>query len=437
MLTKKNYYPWIVVVILQFCYTISFVDRQVLNLMIEPIKASMGISDTQISLLIGLAFALFYASIGLPIGRMVDRMDRTRIITYGVALWSVMTSACGLAGSYWQLFLARMGVGVGEAALAPAAYSIIADYFQRERLGLASAIYASATYIGGAVAMIAGGYLLTVLATVDDPVLPLVGVLQDWQQVFVMVGLPGVFVALLVRWLVAEPERRGRQLPVQLSLVQTLRQLGQFKGLLQMHLLGFGLMAMIGYAISSWVPTFMLRTYGWDIARVGLYCGAVLGGAGVVGVLLGGLLSDYFTRRGVACARAKVACGAAFLSIPATLLFPLQDNSSVGIALLAVSILLQTVAMGIAPVILQEAVPNQLRGQTIAIYILVTNIFGLVLGPTLVALFTDYLFGDEASLRYSLSLLATVAMPCAVVCLYRLTRSHSSVVLDDGLVQLT
>jgi MFS family permease len=201
-------YAWYVVGILVLAYTFSFIDRQILSLLVGPMKRDLGISDTQMSLLQGFAFAVFYCLAGLPIGRMVDSRKRVNIISIGVFVWSVMTALCGTAHAYWQLFLYRMGVGVGEAALSPAAYSMIADYFPPKRLGFALGVYGMGVYIGAGLALIIGAAVIGLVSSGGDIVVPLFGEVYAWQLTFFVVGLPGILIALWV-WTVREPERRG------------------------------------------------------------------------------------------------------------------------------------------------------------------------------------------------------------------------------------
>jgi len=209
-LTKRSYaYEWYVVVICMLAYIFSFVDRQILALMIEPIKHDLQLSDTQFSLLHGLAFSLFYAVMGIPIALLADRYSRPKIIAIGVAFWSLATAACGLSRSFAHMFLARIGVGVGEAALSPATYSMLSDMFPRDKLGRAVGIYSIGSFIGGGMAFLIGGYVINLLKSVDSVVVPWVGAMRPWQVTFFIVGLPGLLVALLILLTVRDPQRLG------------------------------------------------------------------------------------------------------------------------------------------------------------------------------------------------------------------------------------
>jgi MFS family permease len=202
-------YAWYVVVVLTIAYTVSFIDRQIMALMVEPIRRDLEISDTQMSLLLGLAFAVFYTLLGIPIARLADRYSRRGIIAAGIAVWCFMTAACGLSRNYAQLFLARVGVGVGEAALSPSALSMMSDYFPKETRGRAVAFYTMGISMGVGLAMILGGQVIALVSQAPPVTLPVVGQLFAWQTVFVVVGLPGILVAALMLT-VREPPRKGR-----------------------------------------------------------------------------------------------------------------------------------------------------------------------------------------------------------------------------------
>ena len=202
-------YSWYFLSIMTLSFAVSFIDRQVMTLLIEPIKSDLLINDTQVSLLIGFAFSIFYISMAIPIARLVDRGNRVNIISLGVFFWSLMTAVCGLAKNYWQLFLARVGVGVGEATLTPAVYSLIPDYFPKEKLGTAVGFYMLGMSFGTGFALVLGGAILSYVSNIGDIVFPIVGTLRPWQVTFVIVGLPGIFLALLIKLSIREPVRRN------------------------------------------------------------------------------------------------------------------------------------------------------------------------------------------------------------------------------------
>ena len=289
-------YAWYVVAILILAYTFSYIDRQILTLLVQPIKATLGISDVQISLLHGLAFAVFYTFLGIPIARLADRYRRTTIISIGILFWSVMTAMCGMARGFGQLFAARVGVGVGEAALGPAAYSIISDYFPANKLAKALSIYTGAIYFGGGIATIAGGVLIGLVPAMT---MPGIGHLESWQVVFLIVGLPGVLVALLTLSL-REPKRTGivadaDDMP---SIRTVAHHVATSRGAYLFLILGFSASSLTWNGVSSWIPTYFIRSFGWTPAMVGLRYGLAMLVFGSAGILFGGLLSGWLRERG-------------------------------------------------------------------------------------------------------------------------------------------
>ena len=407
-------YEWYVVAMLMVAYIVSFVDRQVITLLVQPIRRDLGISDTEISLLMGFAFAIFYVTMGLPIARLADARSRRAIISAGILLWSLATACCGLARNFWQLFLARVGVGVGEAALTPAAYSMIADYFPADKLGRAIGVYATGLFLGAGLAMVLGGYVVGLVSDAGAVRLPLVGTLHPWQLTFLIVGAPGLLLAALIYVTVREPRRRnqaaaGRQVPI--------RELG---GFLWLNRKAFGCI-FFGYAAGGmafngflfWIPEFIRRTYGWDIADAGMVFGAELALLGGAGVMAGGALSDWLTKRGVE--DAPLRCAALFftLSLPVMVVTPLMPTTTSAIPMLGLMAFVISLQQALSPVALQLITPNEMRAQVVAVFFLVANLIGIGGGATVIAMLTDYLFQDEAALRYSLSIVALVVMSIA------------------------
>jgi len=196
--------------VLMICYTLSFIDRQILSLLVGPIKRDLGISDTRVGLLQGLAFALFYGTLGIPIGKLADTRARTRLISIGVLLWSLMTALCAGALSFWSLFLARMGVGVGEASLAPGAFSLVTDFFSKERLARALSVYSMGIFIGSGLALLVGGSVVQATARMPAVDVPMLGRLASWRLTFLLVAAPGLIVAAWVAT-VREPARRNQR----------------------------------------------------------------------------------------------------------------------------------------------------------------------------------------------------------------------------------
>ncbi len=407
----KLFYSCYVIAVLMIVYTFSFIDRQILSLLVEPMKADLSISDTQMSLLQGLSFAIFYTAMGLPLGRMADSHSRRGLIAGGIAVWSFMTAICGTVSSYFHLFLARMGVGVGEAALSPAAYSLIADTVEKKHLAKAISVYSMGIYLGAGLALIVGGLVISWANTIGNVTLPLIGEVFAWQVVFLAVGLPGVLLVPLL-FTIKEPKRK-EQVKGSAAVVPVKQVIQYFKNnrkAVLLHNFGFALAGLAGYGSLAWVPTFLIRNHGLSGPDTGLYYGLIVLIFGAGGVVSGGWLADRWYQRGCIDAKLRVGSIAAALGAVPTLFYPFMDNLTVVLILLSMSTFLLNFMMGIGPAAIQEVVPNNMRGQFSAFYLFIVNLVGLGVGPTAVALSTDYVFGFSHALNYSLALVITTAL---------------------------
>lgn len=416
-------YSWYVVGVLMLAYTNSFIDRQILSLLIEPIRSDLQISDTQVSLLAGIAFTLFYTLLGVPIARLADQKNRKAIISTGIAVWSTMTAVCGLAGNFWQLFLARIGVGVGEATLSPAAFSIIADYFPKHQLARAFSVYSMGVYLGAGMAMVIGGVVIRMVVDAGTSSIPLLGEVKPWQLTFFYVGLLGLPIFLLLLT-VREPVRRGltavgaedtAKASSSSALIAFLRANARTS---TYHFLAF---SMVGIAITGymvWTPTLFIRTWGWTAADIGLAYGGIMLTLGTAGVYSGGFLADWMENRGHRDAILRAACLAAFAAFPFAVATPLMPNSTLALLCLGVTCFLMALPQGLPAAALQVITPNPLRAQMTALYFLVGNMLALGVGPTLIALVTDYGFGDAQQLRYSMAIVSAIVLPLGGVLSY-------------------
>lgn len=417
-------YAWYVVVVLFLAYTSSFIDRIIMSLMVGPIKRDLGLTDVQFSLLHGLAFAIFYTLMGLPLGRLADRANRKRIISVGIFLWSVMTAVCGLAKTFTHLFLARIGVGIGEATLSPAAYSMISDYFPKEKRSVPISLYSMGVFFGGGIAFILGGYIVQLVAGAADIVLPYVGAIRPWQMTFFVVGLPGLLVVLLMTT-VREPTRRDVVSLSDLEASQAddrsiraaLRFVARNKRAYASVFLGFALLATCSYGFFTWTPEFLIRTYGWEPSQAGYAFGLMVMTLGTGGTLLGGILADRALAKGKLDAKLRVSMYAGVGILISGCLAPLMPNAPMAFLLLAPAVVCLGFPVGLAPAACNFITPNQLRGQVIALYLFAVNLLGLGAAPTLVAAITVYGFEDEAKLRYSLSVFAVIISALAVLSL--------------------
>lgn len=444
-----NTRAWGALTVLMLAYTVSFVDRTILSLLIPPIQRDLGISDTQVSLLAGFAFAIFYTVMGIPLGRIADRYNRRNLIAVGIIVWCLMTAACGLARNYWQLFAARVGVGVGEAALSPAAYSMISDLFPRDQLGRAIAVYSVGLPVGSGLALLIGGWVVGMVADLPPVTLPVLGTLHSWQLTFLLVGLPGLLIALLVM-LMREPPRRGRlsdvaaastsapgELPVGLlAFLRTNRRV------LLHHFGGLSLLVIIVYGSTAWIPTFFIRSHGWSASEIGYTYGVIFMIFGTGGLLTGGQLADRWWRSGRADAHMRVVLWSAATMFPCFALLALAPSAEAAIGLLALATFTSSLHGGVAGAALQLITPNELRGQMTAVYFFIVNLIGLGLGPTAVALVTDFWFGDPLALGLSITVLAGTAGPLSVLVLatglvhYRASANHLAHLTATGTTAL-
>jgi MFS family permease len=409
-------YAWYVVFVLMICYTLSFIDRQILSMLVGPIKRDFEISDTGVGLLQGLAFVAFYTLMGLPVGWLVDRYSRRAIIAVGVFFWSLMTAMCAAAGNFWGLFATRMGVGVGEATLGPAAMSMTADYFPKEKLGGALSVYAMGIFIGSGIALIVGGAVTQHVAGMPAVTVPLLGEIASWRLTFLIVGLPGLLVGLLI-YTVREPLRRnllrtaGGQ-SSRLTRREVLREFGLRWRSVTGICVALSAQAACNYAVLAWAPTYFERVHNWQRARIGLTLGLMILTAGILGMFVGGKLCDHWISKRIHEAPLKVGvvgtvgAGVFFgsaMSMPnVTWLLVLMVPAQFFLAL----------PVGSSYASLQLIFPNQLRGQVAALMVFVISLGGQSLGPLAPGLINDYVFRDGNMVGWSLAI--TVVLASAV-----------------------
>lgn len=402
-------------------YTNSFIDRQILTLLIEPIRRDLEISDTQVSLLGGLAFSIFYTLLGIPLARLADRANRRKLIIVGISVWSIMTALCGTARDFWQLFLARVGVGVGEAALSPAAFSILSDYFPSDRIGRAVSVYSMGVYFGAGLALLVGGAVVALVAAAPSVELPIFGTVLSWQLTFFVVGLLG-FPILLLMFTVREPLRRGAHASAEQrrAASSTPALIAFVRENRRTVICHFSAFTLFGISIASymfWAPSFLMRTYGWDAPRTGWTFGSLMLVFGSAGVYCGGWVADRLARAGRPDAILRAAAYGLSAALPFVILTPLAPNATLATAGLAGTVFFMAFPQGLPSAALQVMTPNALRAQMVALYFFVGNLIANGLGPTFVALVTDYGFGDPAQLRYAIVAINCVAAPTALLVL--------------------
>ncbi len=410
----SEHYPsraraWWAVIVLFIAYTLSFVDRTILSLLVEPLRRDLHISDTQISLLQGLAFAIFYTTVGLPIAVWADRGSRRTIVAAGIFVWSLMTAACGLATTFWRLFAARLGVGVGEAALSPATYSLIADLFPENQRGRALGVFASGVNVGAGLALIIGGTVVSLATRIGMIETPF-GAFRSWQLVFIMVGLPGILVALLALT-IHEPRRTQAAAP---PLPK-----GAFLGFLRAHkaaitaqFTGFAICGLAFTGVSAWAPTFLIRHYGFTAAQAGQSLGLVVLVVGTLGALAGGALSDRWVH--LKDGTLRIGLIAIAMQSLAGILGPLVSTPAVAIFCFSVVFFFGGFAYTAGAAAVQKVTPSRLRARMAALYLFVVSLIATALGPTSIALLTDRLFRNPADVGYSMSLVAGIVGPIGV-----------------------
>lgn len=396
---------WLTLGVLVTLGVLSLIDRQILSLMIGPIRADLRITDFQISLLQGISFGLFYAICGLPIGFLVDRLSRRWIIWAGVTIWSLATIASGLSRSFTHLLLARMGIGAAEATLSPAAYSIIADVFPKRRLALVLSIFSTGTTIGSSLAFLLGGLLISRLDGVTV-VLPHYGLLSGWQLTLLALGVPGLAIAALI-FTVREPPRRSERPASAADWTEFWAFLRSRARLFACLFVGCGLISMVGYGYFAWLPAYLMRVYGLSVLQVGFLISGLTSVSGVSGGLLSGWFVDRMFFKGRKDAHllywSWAALAVAGLSIA---VFAAPNLWVFCILLFIVQMILPFT--GVAAAAVQIATPDRFRGRTSSVFILVFNLFGLGLGASTVAALTDFVFRDDAMVGQSIAVTGAV-----------------------------
>jgi MFS family permease len=392
---------WYAVSILLVAYIFSFIDRQILGLLVIPIQEDLGINDTMIGFLHGTTFAIFYAVLGIPIARFIDRRNRRNIIAIGIALWSFMTALCGFSVRYIHLFLARTGVAIGEATLLPGTSSIVADYFEPKRRALAMGTFAAGLYIGAGLAYLAGGLLIQALSNVQVN-LPFIGLAKTWQLVFIVVGMPGLLIALLAMT-IKEPVRRTKtSAATGVPISDVIQYARDNRSAYTYFILAAGMAVFVGQATGLWVPTFLVLEHGITYAQAGIRIGAIILFFGPIGAIAGGWLADRWVNAGKIDGKVRIGVLASALILLPALAFPLMDDLNAALVVYALTILFASTIWGAAPAAIQDMTPGPMRGQMTALYTGLINLIGLGLGPVIMGMFNDFVFPEPSMMKYSL-----------------------------------
>jgi len=387
----SNGYRAYVLCMLVLVYTFNFIDRQIVGILAIPIKEDLGLTDTQLGLMGGLAFALLYTTLAIPIAMAADRMSRTWIMTGALVVWSGMTALCGTAQNFWQLFFARVGVGIGEAGGVAPAYSLISDFFPPNQRARALSVFSFGIPIGSALGIVFGGIIAT---------------LVDWRFAFLVVGVAGIVLAPIFRATVREPVRGafdvGGSQSGAASLADIMRVLLRKPSFWGMSL-GASFSSMMGYGLFFWLPSFFVRSFEVTLLNASLVYGAILLVGGIAGTWLGGYLADRFGEKNRA-AYARIPAFAFLAAVPFYLVGVLSPT-----LLISVLVMVVPTALGLAwlgPVIsaVQHLVPPNMRATASAIFLFVNNLIGIGVGTLAIGAISDGLqgrFGDE-SLRYAI-----------------------------------
>jgi MFS family permease len=417
-------YAWYVVVLLTLSYAISLLDRWILSLLVGPVKAHFGVSDTQMGLLMGFWFAIFYVTMGLPFGWLADRFNRRAIVGGAMLFWCSMTAACGLAKSFGQLAAARLGIGLGEAALTPAANSLIADYFPRHEQNRAITFFNMGISTGMGFAYLIGGLIVGWMVTQPPVVLPVFGMLETWQVVFLAAGAPGIVVALLALT-IREPLRRERlaRREDEASLGHCMAYMRTHRGAYLPLFVGMSASPVAGYAW-QWLPTMFDRVWHWTPSQFSTWYGWVLLIFGPLGAITGGWLATRLYRQG----RKDAPFVAALIAMATTTLIsavlPLAPNPYVAVALLAPASWTGAMGASCGAAAAVFMTPGEFRAQVSSIYVLTINGLGLLIGPTAVGLLNDHVFTGPTGVRWSLVLVVLVAAGALVVYLATARRPY-------------
>jgi MFS family permease len=394
----------------------TVLDRQVLALLIEPLKADFGISDTQAALLLGAAFSLTYAVAGLPIARLADRVNRRNLVAGCLAFWSAATMACGIAQSFPALLLARMGIGIGESGYGPASWSIVSDSFRREKVAFATGILGIGAMAGTGMALFMGGAILALVDGLPSVEVPVVGVVRPWQWVFVIVGAPGLLWSVIVLS-TREPARQGAAgpRPASIPVGQVARFMANDWRTYLATIGGTCIKNLLALGAGLWLPTMLHREFGWALSRAGMTLGAITIVFSPLGMIAGGKLSEAWARRGRSDANLRLVLYALYIAVPVSVITSLLPTAPLVLAAYALQMLATGLGFGPGIAAVQLVTPNAMRAQVSSVTQFSANVLAFALSPLVVALFTDFLFHDPAQLKYSIALSALVFGPLAIL----------------------
>ncbi|MGC4252889.1 MAG: MFS transporter [Sphingobium sp.] len=420
---------WYTLGILTFSFALAYVDRQMLNLLVDPIKRSLTISDTQFSLVQGMAFVTAYLCAAPIFGRMIDVANRRNVLIFGVAVWSGFTALCGLADSYAMLFLSRLGVGVSEACILPVAMSLIGDYFSPRRTARAQSIFFIGANLGGGISLLAGGAIIAFADDLRKHVTHLAA-LESWQMAFVVIGVPGLLFALFL-FTLREPQRQPSPVDHAPDQPMTLREVMAVLHL-RRHFYGriylaIGMLAIVQLGMPSWFPAFLIRAHGLSTTETGYQLGLIAISCGTAGTLLGPLCTQWLSRRSVADAQLRASAWAmAFLCL-FCLAIPLAPGPHGALAIGGAIFFATGFPLGITSAAMFNASPSRMRGVVAALYTFVAQIIGYMAGPTLIATCTDRIFADPKMVGYSMQIVMSSSAFIATLLMFSALRYYREI----------
>ena len=414
--TSNGFYAWSLLVLFTLTYTFSFVDRQVINLLVEPIKGDMGLTDVQISYLQGLIFVIPYVLLSIPIGRLVDVFSRIYVISSGILVWSFATIAAGLSGNYTQLAIARGFVGAGEAALTPAVWSMFPDIFTKKQLAVAMSIFSMAPYLGAGIALIAGAQVIEISQSSPPIELPIIGTLEPWQITLIICGAPGILFALIYAC-IKEPARTATETQTDeaMPLSEAVDFMRKNWKVYLAFLGGAPFLIIMLYSIQAWSPTLLIRVHEWDISYAGRVYGVVALVTGSLGVLSSPVIARVMNNLNFKGYPLLMLMISTVLTALFLFIAGLQKDGMSCLIFLALASFFVTIPLPQLAVTLQTISPNKMRGLVAGIFVVSGNVMGMGLGPTFVAFFTENVFQDPMSVGLSMGLLGLVSAPIALV----------------------
>lgn len=406
---------WYAVTVLCLALLVSYTDRLIINLVVDPIRNDLELTDIEISLLQGAGFAIIFALAGLPCGRLADSVNRRNLIAGGVLLWSAATIGCGLASDFWSFFGARIAVGLGEAALVPAASSLIIDFFSPRRRGTALGLFSLGATFGAGGALLIGGLLLRWIDAGWLVHAPLIGELVPWRQLMVLVGLPGI---VLLPFLMSIPEPVRRNSSGLLRFWDVFQRLMADRGTVLRVCLVKGVLAIGDNGLFAWMPTLLQRSYGMTSMEVGSYLALAVSVSGATAAVAGGALSDWFARRWGVETRVVMLLGCYLLTIAgASMIFFAGTGQQAALAL-GVWAFGSIGGYVIGHVVMQESVPSEMRATTIALSLTFIGLIGIGLGPTLVPLVAEHGLGGGNALQPAMGTVGLFAALLAFVVIW-------------------